>query len=203
MPSEREKRLLWMLGTVAAFSAFALAIGLGAERMAAARATTSKYEAEVAKLSRALPSEAEAVSLRDRLKAELGQGKSRFYAPGEMSPYSFGTLVRKKLAARGISVIRYQVVEDNPVPADAAVLADQAIRLSTAYSRRHYPENLRLVHYRDPDGKDYVFLTNRPDLPALAVADLYRQLWQIETFFRWIKQNLKIKAFYGTSENAV
>jgi hypothetical protein len=99
--------------------------------------------------------------------------------------------------------IRYQVVEDNPVPADAAVLADQAIRLSTAYSRRHYPENLRLVHYRDPDGKDYVFLTNRPDLPALAVADLYRQLWQIETFFRWIKQNLKIKAFYGTSENAV
>ena len=48
-----------------------------------------------------------------------------------------------------------------------------------------------------------MFLTNLPDLPALAVADLYRQRWQIETFFRWIKQNLKIKAFYGTSENAV
>jgi len=63
------------------------------------------------------------------------------------------------------------------------------------------------VHYRDPEtGKAYVFLTNLPDLPALpalAVADLYRQRWQIETFFRWIKQNLKIKAFYGTSENAV
>jgi len=60
------------------------------------------------------------------------------------------------------------------------------------------------VHYRDPDtGKEYVFLTNLPDLPALAVADLYRQRWQIETFFRWIKQNLKIKGFYGTSENAV
>jgi hypothetical protein len=99
--------------------------------------------------------------------------------------------------------IRYQVVEDNPIPADAAVLADQTIGLSTAYSRRHYPENLRLVHYRDPDGKEYVFLTNRPDLAALAVADLYRQRWQIETFFRWIKQNLKIKSFYGTSENAV
>ena len=65
-----------------------------------------------------------------------------------------------------------------------AVLADQAIRLSTAYSRRHYPEALRLVHSRDPDsGKEYVFLTNRPDLLPLAVADLYRQRWQIETFF--------------------
>ncbi len=97
--------------------------------------------------------------------------------------------------------IRYRVVQENPGPADAAVLADQVIRLSTDYGRRRYAEPLRLVHYRDPDGKEYVFLTNRPDLPALA--DLYRQRWQIETFFRWIKQNLKIKAFYGTSENAV
>jgi hypothetical protein len=100
--------------------------------------------------------------------------------------------------------IRYGVVQENPVPVDSPVRADQIVRLSTAYSRAHYPEALRLVHYRDPDtGKDYVFLTNRPDLTALAVADLYRQRWQIETFFRWIKQNLKIKAFYGTSENAV
>lgn len=100
--------------------------------------------------------------------------------------------------------IRYQVVQENPVPSDSLALADQAIRLSTDYSRSHYPEALRRVHYRDPDtGKEYVFLTNLPDLPALAVADLYRQRWQIETFFRWIKQNLKIKAFYGTSENAV
>jgi hypothetical protein len=100
--------------------------------------------------------------------------------------------------------IRYQVVQRNPVPSDAAVLADQTVRLSTAYSRGRYPETLRLVHYRDPDtGKEYVFLTNLPDLPALAVAALYRQRWQIETFFRWIKQNLKIKTFYGTSENGV
>ncbi len=100
--------------------------------------------------------------------------------------------------------IRYQVVQRNPVPADSAVLADQTVRLSTYHSRGRYPEALRLVHYRDPEtGKEYVFLTNLPDLPALAVADLYRQRWQIETFFRWIKQNLKIKIFYGTSENAV
>jgi len=100
--------------------------------------------------------------------------------------------------------IRYQTVRENPGPSDSAVLADQTIRLSTAHSRSRYPETLRLVHYRDSDtGKEYVFLTNLPDLPALAVADLYRQRWQIETFFRWIKQNLKIKTFYGTSENAV
>ena len=100
--------------------------------------------------------------------------------------------------------IRYRVLEERPGPPDSPVSADQLVRLSTDYSRRHYPETLRLVHYRDPEtSKDYVFLTNLPDLPALAVADLYRQRWQIETFFRWIKQNLKIKAFYGTSENAV
>jgi len=100
--------------------------------------------------------------------------------------------------------IRYQVLQENPVPAGSGVLADQIIQLSTKYSRAHYPETLRLVRYRDPEtGKEYGFLTNRADLPALAVADLYRQRWQIEAFFRWIKQNLKIKAFYGTSENAV
>lgn len=100
--------------------------------------------------------------------------------------------------------VRYQVVQKNPVPADTPVQADQTIRLTTARSRNRYPEPLRLVQYRDPEtGKEYVFLTNRPDLSALAVADLYRQRWQIETFFRWIKQNLKIKSFYGTSKNAV
>jgi transposase len=99
--------------------------------------------------------------------------------------------------------IRYRVLEERPSPPDSPVSADELVRLSTYYSRRHYPETLRLVHYRDPAGKDYVFLTNLPDLPAQTVADLYRQRWQIETFFRWIKQNLKIKAFYGTSENAV
>lgn len=100
--------------------------------------------------------------------------------------------------------IRYRVLEERPGPPDSPVSADQLVQLSTYCSRRHYPETLRLVHYRDPDtGKEYVFLTNLPGLPALAVADFYRQRWQIETFFRWIKQNLKIKAFYGTSENAV
>jgi len=100
--------------------------------------------------------------------------------------------------------IRYRVVQENPVPAESLVQANQIIRLITSHSRSHCPETLCLVHYRDPEtGKGYIFLTNRTDLTALAVADLYRQRWQIETFFRWIKQNLKIKAFCGTPENAV
>jgi len=88
--------------------------------------------------------------------------------------------------------------------AGGPVLADQIIRLSSHRSRASYPEPLRRVPYRDPEtGKEYVFLTNRLDLSALEVAELYRRRWQIELFFKWIKQHLKIKAFYGTSKNAV
>jgi putative transposase len=84
------------------------------------------------------------------------------------------------------------------------VLADQVIRLSSQKGQACYPEPLRRVHYRDPEtGKEYVFLTNHLDLSALEVAELYRRRRQIELFFKWIKQNLKIKAFYGTSKNAV
>jgi len=100
--------------------------------------------------------------------------------------------------------LRYQVLPESPLPVGAGVWADQIIRLSTRYSQAHYPETLRRVHYRDPETeKEYVFLSNRLALPSLAVADLYRQRWQIETFFRWIKQNLKIKTFSGASQNAV
>jgi IS4 transposase len=88
--------------------------------------------------------------------------------------------------------------------ASGPVLADQVIRLSSPKGRASYPEPLRRVHYRDPEtGKEYVFLTNRLNLSALEVAELYRRRWQVELFFKWIKQNLKIKAFYGTSKNAV
>ncbi|MHB9072247.1 MAG: IS4 family transposase [Desulfobaccales bacterium] len=88
--------------------------------------------------------------------------------------------------------------------ASGPVLADQIIRLSSPQGQACYPELLRRVHYRDPEtGQEYAFLTNRLDLSALEVAELYRRRWQIELFFKWIKQNLKIKAFYGTSKNAV
>ena len=97
---------------------------------------------------------------------------------------------------------RYEIVRTQA--ASGPVLADQIIRLSSPQGQTCYPEPLRRVHYRDPEtGKEYVFLTNRLDLSALEVAELYRRRWQIELFFKWIKQNLKIKAFYGTSKNAV
>ena len=96
----------------------------------------------------------------------------------------------------------YEIIEEQP--AAGPILADQIICLGHPQRQASYPEPLRRVHYRDPEtGKEYVFLTNRHDLSALEVAKLYRQRWQIELFFKWIKQNLKIKAFYGTSKNAV
>jgi hypothetical protein len=145
---------------------------------------------------------------------DLEVARTLSFAPGDLVVIDRGyvdfawlfTLTRQGVGfvTRLPKHIRYQVVQENPAPSKSPVLADQTIRLSTYYSRGHYPETLRLVHYRDPEtGKDYVFLTNLPDLPALTVAALYRQRWQIELFFKWIKQNLKIKAFYGTSENAV
>jgi len=98
----------------------------------------------------------------------------------------------------------YKVMENWKITAPELVLADQIICLNSSHGLAAYPELLRLVHYRDPEtGKEYVFLTNRFDLSALEVADLYRKRWQIELFFKWIKQNMKIKAFYGTSKNAV
>jgi putative transposase len=96
----------------------------------------------------------------------------------------------------------YKVIQSRA--ASGPVLADQIIRLSSPQGQACYPELLRRVHYRDPEtGQEYAFLTNRLDLSALEVAELYRRRWQIELFFKWIKQNLKIKAFYGTSKNAV
>jgi hypothetical protein len=88
--------------------------------------------------------------------------------------------------------------------ASGPVLADQIIRLRSPQGQACYPKLLRRVHYPDPEtGQEYAFLTNRLDLYALEVAELYRRRWQIELFFKWIKQNLKIKVFYGTSKNAV
>jgi Transposase DDE domain/Domain of unknown function (DUF4372) len=84
------------------------------------------------------------------------------------------------------------------------VIADQTIALDGHYTRRDYPTHLRRVRFRDPQtGKNLVFLTNLTAQPALTICDLYKSRWQVELFFKWIKQHLRIKAFYGTSENAV
>jgi hypothetical protein len=84
------------------------------------------------------------------------------------------------------------------------VRCDQTIVLETYYSLQGYPEPLRRIRYCDPlSGKRLVFLTNDFDLPATTIAALYKSRWQIELFFKWIKQHLRIKSFYGTNQNAV
>jgi len=100
--------------------------------------------------------------------------------------------------------MQFDVVESRPVDKSTGLICDQTIRLTGAKTRKGYPENLRRIKYRDPEtGRTLVFLTNDFDLPALTIALLYKQRWQVELFFKWIKQHLRIKAFYGYSENAV
>ena len=84
------------------------------------------------------------------------------------------------------------------------ILTDAEIELTVCKSRKDYPENLRLVRYYDEEqDREFMFLTNAMDLTAQQVADLYRNRWQIELFFKWLKQHLKIEKVWGTTENAV
>jgi hypothetical protein len=112
--------------------------------------------------------------------------------------------------ARAVFVIRdktntkFRRRYSHPVDRTQGMICDQTIVLTGQHTRRYYPEPLRRVKLRDPEsGKALVFLTNNLDLPAPTIAELYRCRWQIELFFKWIKQHLRIKAFYGTSQNAV
>lgn len=84
------------------------------------------------------------------------------------------------------------------------VLSDMTIELTGFYPRQYYPEQIRLVRYWDEEQeREFVFLTNATHISALQVADLYKNRWQVELFFKWLKQHLKIKKFWGTTENAV
>jgi hypothetical protein len=100
--------------------------------------------------------------------------------------------------------VKLNRLESRPVPPDTGVRSDQIVWLSNRNSVLHYPDRLRRVSYKDPEtGKVLVFLTNNFDLPAVVIAQLYKCRWQVELFFKWIKQNLRIKHFFGTSDNAV
>ena len=91
-----------------------------------------------------------------------------------------------------------------PVDKASGVQCDQIVVLTGFYSKKHYPEKLRRVRFFDMEkNKRLVFLTNQFDLPPETIAALYRCRWQVEIFFKWIKHNLRIKTFFGTSENAV
>jgi hypothetical protein len=95
-------------------------------------------------------------------------------------------------------------LKSRPVAKSTGVRSDHLVWLRTPQSAAHYPDRLRRVSYKDPkSGKALVFLTNNFDLPALTIAQLYKCRWQVELFFKWIKQNLRIKHFLGTTDNAV
>ena len=99
---------------------------------------------------------------------------------------------------------KFSVRESRRVDKSTGLRCDQSIRLSSPKGIKSYPAKLRRIGYFDEEtGKRLTFLTNNFTLPALKVAAIYKNRWKIELFFKWIKQNLRIKAFYGTSENAV
>ena len=99
---------------------------------------------------------------------------------------------------------RFRCVDSHPVDKSTGLRCDQRIRLKSFYPAKFYPDPLRRIRYRDVETeKNLTFLTNNFLLPTLTIAQLYKCRWQVELFFKWIKQHLRIKAFFGTNESAV
>lgn len=138
-----------------------------------------------------LPVEAGAFYVMDRGYVDF----ARLYAMHQSGAF-FVTRAKSNIAARR--------VYSAPVDKTTGLNCDQRIKLCGTRSLRDYPEHLRRVRYKDPvTGKTLVFLTNNTVLPAIVIAQLYKSRWQVELFFKWIKQHLRIKKFLGNSENAV
>jgi hypothetical protein len=117
--------------------------------------------------------------------------------------YAF-TVAGAFFVTRTKSNMKYHRLYSHAVEKSIGVMADQTIVLDGFYSRKDYPPHLRRIKFCDPEtGKRLVFLTNNFVLPAATIAALYKQRWQVELFFKWIKQHLRIKHFFGTSHNAV
>src|SRR5215831_5421945 len=105
---------------------------------------------------------------------------------------------------RGKSNLKVQRRYSHPVDRTTGLMCDQSVVLTGFYSRQGFEAPLRRIRFKDPEtAKTLIFLTNNFVLPALTITELYRCRWQVELFFKWIKQHLRIKAFFGTSENAV
>jgi hypothetical protein len=105
---------------------------------------------------------------------------------------------------RAKSSLRARRVYSDASDRSSGVIADQRVMLEGYYAAKDYPEHIRRIRFKDPaTDKTLIFLTNNTVLPATTIANLYKSRWQVELFFKWIKQNLRIKHFFGTSENAV
>jgi Domain of unknown function (DUF4372)/Transposase DDE domain len=138
-----------------------------------------------------LPLEAGAFYVMDRGYVDF----ARLYTMHQAGAF-FVTRAKQGMAARRVSSL--------PTERSTGVICDQRVMLNGFYSAKAYPERLRRVRFKDPESaKTLVFLTNNMALPALTIAALYKGRWQVELFFKWIKQHLRIKRFLGTSENAV
>ncbi len=150
------------------------------------------------------PASVHDVNILDRLIFEAGS----FYV-FDRGYLDFTRLYRLGLAGafyvtRAKKNFRYRQRTTRPVERSTGLRGDQTVALVGFYARQSHPTLMRRVSYRDPEsGQVLVFLTNNFEIPALSVAQLYRSRWQVELFFKWIKQHLRIKAFYGTTENAV
>ena len=108
----------------------------------------------------------------------------------------FVTRAKRNMNARRV----YPAATDR----STGVICDQSIALNGFYASQNYPEHLRRVRFKDPkSGKTLIFLTNNTALPPLTIAGLYRNRGHVELFFKWVKQHLRIKRFFGTTENAV
>ena len=105
---------------------------------------------------------------------------------------------------RAKSAMAARRVYSAPTDRSTGIISDQQVMLNGHYSAKKYPQHLRRIRFKDPEsGKTLIFLTNHMALPALTIAALYKSRWQVELFFKWIKQRLRIKHFMGNSENAV
>jgi len=138
-----------------------------------------------------LPMEAGAFYVMDRGYVDF----ARLYKMHQAGAF-FVTRAKSNMNARRV----YSTKTDR----STGVVCDQLIAMNGYYIAKDYPEHLRRVRFKDPEsGKNLIFLTNNTTLPALTIAALYKNRWQVELFFKWIKQHLRIKKFLGTSENAV
>jgi len=152
----------------------------------------------------------------------ITEGKKHDVKVGKMFNFPKGSIVAidkgyndyawyKRLTDKGIFFVtrlktnaKYQVTDRRSVAKASGLTCDQTIEFTGLQTAKKCPVALRRIGYRDPiTGKKYVFLTNNFKLSAKTIADIYKSRWQVELFFKWIKQNLKIKSFVGTSKNAV
>jgi len=146
-------------------------------------------------------------------RRETPVARQQQFAPGTILVFDRGYLKVAwfaELTAAGVFFVtrlttttRYRVVHRRPLPQHRGIVVDQEIRLCGRLSRRQYPDRLRRVVLRTPTGDRLEFLTNHLTLGASTVARIYQDRWQIELFFKALKQNLRVKTFVGTSANAL